>query len=377
MNTFTSLGLKPAWVDALTNTAITVPTPVQQQLIGPSLAGKDVIAQAPTGSGKTLAYLLPLLQQLDCSRREAQAIIMAPTYELCMQIVQTAKLLAAAVEPELKIAALIGDANLNRQLELLKAKPQLLVGSSGRLLDLIKRRKINTQTIRILVLDEGDRLLSDQHYESVSAVIKTTLNSRQLILTSATLNRVALERAAVLMREPVMLELSQTPATITHQYIIGELRDKLELLRKLLRSLGSEPILIFTNRPEQAAVVVERLTYLGISAAALTKTGGKQQRQQALTAFRTHQLQVLVATDLAARGLDILEISCVINLELPDNAQAYLHRAGRTGRAGRSGLVVSIVTKHESEQLLKYQTALKIQFDAVTMLKGKLIKIKR
>lgn len=376
---FIELGISDAYVAALRMAAIEVPTAIQQQAIPPIVAGHDVIGQSPTGSGKTLAYLLPLLQKIDTAKRETQAMILAPTHELAMQIQRQIETLALKAQTAVTATPLIGNVNIARQVDKLKEKPHIIVGSSGRILELIQKKKINAQTIKTVVLDEADRLLDDQNIDSVKAVLKTMLKDRQVILFSATFTAAAKQQAQTLLQSPVFVHAAAAtavPTDIAHMYLQTEQRDKIETLRKLVHHLAVERALVFINKSDQIKNVTEKLAYHGLSVAGLYGGAQKQERQKALAAFRENRVQLLVASDLAARGLDITGVSHVFSLEFPEDPELYLHRAGRTGRAGNSGLSISLVTAREVAFLQKAEQELQVAIEPKRLLKGRLLAVR-
>ena len=375
---FAQIGLSEPLISGLKKMGIDQPTDIQQKVIPLVSTGSDVIGHSPTGTGKTLAYLLPLFMGIDPVKRENQIIILVPTYELAMQIQREIEMLAANSLITVTSAAIIGEANINRQIEKLKNKPHIIVGSSGRILELIQKRKINAQAVRTIVLDEADRLLSEQLLDSVKAVIKTTLRDRQLLLFSATIKAPTLETARTLMKEPVYVQAEpEAKPDIEHWFFVAELRDKMEVLRKLVRSIEPAQALVFINRPENLAVTVAKLNYQGISTSGLHGSASKEERKKAMDDFRSGRTQLLVASDIAARGLDIPGVDYVINLDTPDDPYVYLHRVGRTGRAGRSGLGISIVTEKEKAFVERCSKTLKITFKPKVMLKGKAVAERR
>lgn len=375
MNEFEKLGIASPLAEGLQKAGINLPTAIQARVIPLALTGRDVIGQSATGTGKTLAYLLPLFQKIDFTKREMQAMILVPTYELAMQIHKQIELLAANSGLPVSSAPIIGDANIARQIEKLKEKPHIIVGSSGRILELIQKRKISAHTIKTIVLDEGDRLLGEQHLNSVKSVIKTTLKERQLMLFSATVKPAAVELAQSLMREPELVRIAVTEdkPDIDHVYFVTELREKMDILRKFVRSLDGQRALVFINRPDNVEVTVSKLNYQGLKAAGLHGSAGKEDRKRALDDFRSGKVQLLVASDVAARGLDIAGVDYVINLDMPDEPQIYLHRAGRTGRAGRRGMAASIVTAGETAYIEQCEKALKIAMQRKDMVRGGMI----
>lgn len=361
---FAELGINSALVQGLEKSGITVPTKVQVEVIPEVLCGKDVVGQSATGTGKTLAFLLPLFQKIDTTRREAQAIVLAPTHELALQIFREAQLLAENSGLPVTAAVMIGDVNISRQIDRLKERPHLIVGSSGRILELIQKRKINAQTVKTIVLDEADRLMDDNHRTSVQAIIKATQKDRQLLLFSATIPATAMEKAVEMSQDAVVVAIAaptSVPPEIEHMYFVVESRDKIEFLRKLLASLQVKRALVFINTSAAIEETVAKLCHHGVSAIAIHGSSIKKDRQGAMESFRDGRVPVLVASDLAARGLDIPGICCVINLELPEDPQAYQHRAGRTGRAGAEGLALSIVDRAEEKHISFLQKKLNIK----------------
>jgi superfamily II DNA/RNA helicase len=372
---FTELGIQADWQAGLAGQGIITPTSIQQEVIPLVLAGRDVIGQSPTGTGKTLAYLLPLLQRLQPDKREMQAIVLAPTHELAMQIYRLAEGLAKDSGLSIAVAPIIGQVNMVRQIEMLREKPQLIVGSSGRILELIQKRKISSQTIRTIVIDEADRLLDDDNWESVKAVVKTTLRDRQLLLFSATIDPQTRQRARLLVGDFVEVRFegqAQMPPGIQHLVILAEQRDKPVVLRKLTAALQPGRGLVFINSSEAIEQLVAKLQFHQFKVAGLYGTSQKIQRQKALEDFRTGKIELLVASDLAARGLDIQEVTYVFNLELPEDPQLYLHRAGRTGRAGNTGIALSILTEKEAGEMEKLAAVLNIKIMLKHLYRGRL-----
>ena len=375
-NTFSQLGINEALVAGLANADITVPTPIQAAVIPDILDGRDVIGQSATGTGKTLAYLLPIFQKIDASKREMQAIILSPTHELALQIFREVELLAHNSGAPISSAVIIGDVNIARQIDKLKEKPHILVGSAGRILELVQKRKINAQTIKTIVIDEADRLLDENNRASVAAVIKATQKDRQLMLFSATITPAAAGKAGEWMRDPVLTSVqaeSAVPPGIIHGYLLSEARDKIDTLRKLLASLQSERTLVFVNTATAIAETVAKLCYHGVAAVGIHGSSSKAERQAAMEDFRTSRAQVMVASDLAARGLDIPGVENIVNLDLPENPQAYLHRAGRTGRAGEAGRVFSIVDRTEARHINYLQKSLQISIPEKKLSYGKIV----
>jgi superfamily II DNA/RNA helicase len=341
---FEQLGVMAPLLQGISKAGISEPTSIQHEVIPKALEGKDIVGQSPTGTGKTLAYLLPLFQKINTSKRETQALILAPTHELAIQIQRQIELLTHNSSLPVTAAPIIGDVNIMRQIDKLKEKPHIITGSSGRILELVKKKKINTQTIKTIVLDEVDRLLDDNNIENVKAVIKTTQKDRQLMAFSATIPQSTLTRVLELMSNPIKILLAQdveaNKPAIEHIYFLADQRDKFEVVRKIVQAMSIERALVFINRSVDLELTVDKLVYHGLAAAGIHGSFSKEDRKKAMDGFRNGKLQLLVASDLAARGLDIPGVDFVINLDLPEDPAIYLHRVGRTGRAGKSGVAI-------------------------------------
>jgi len=376
INTFDELGLDERLVEGLKKQGITEPTPIQADTIQLALENKDIVGQSPTGSGKTLAFLLPIFQRVDAGKRENQAIVLEPTHELVMQIENQAKLLSANSGIAVTSAAVIGEVNITRQIEKLREKPNIIIGSAGRVLELIKRRKINAQTVRTIVIDEGDRMLDEHNLGTVREVIKTTLRDRQLMIFSATIGEKTLSTVRELMKDPQVVRIEdrgKISPDIRHIYLVTEKRDKIEVLRKLAASIKPERAIVFINKSEELQLTAAKLKYHHLSACDISGSSAKEERKKALEGFRKGDIKLLVASDIAARGLDIKGVTHIFNLDLPEDPKGYLHRAGRTGRMGEPGMVVSIVTEREVPFLKKCERDLKIRIYEKIIVRGKVL----
>jgi superfamily II DNA/RNA helicase len=373
---FDKLGLNDNLVEGLKKIKITEPTDIQAQVIPLALENKDIIAQSQTGSGKTFAYLLPLFQRIDTSKREMQAIILAPTQELVMQVHSQVKLLAENSGVPVTSAVVFGDVNIKRQVETLREKQHIIVGSTARIYELVKMKKISAHTIKTIVLDEADRLLGDEYLSGVKDLIKTTLRDRQLMAFSASIDEKTLKSAEALMKEPQVVKLQETlqiNPDIKHMFFITEQRDKIEMLRKIVASAKPERAIVFINRSEDIQETTIKLQYHHLKCDGLYGSATKEERKKALEDFRTGKIQLLVASDLAARGLDVKGVSHIINLDFPRDSREYLHRAGRTGRAGEKGACVSIVTLKETTTLKEYEKKFNIKIEEKDMHMGKIV----
>lgn len=374
--TFKQLGLDESLVNALKLQGIVEPTAIQEQAIPFILEARDVMGQSETGTGKTLAYLLPIYQKIDTSKKETQVMILTPTHELAIQIQREMETLSKDSGLAVTSTAIIGNVNIARQIEKLKQKPHIIVGSSGRILELIQKKKIVAQTVKTIVLDEADRLLDENNSQLVKSVIKTTLSRTQLLLFSATLPPTTYQRASELLKTPEVIRVTDKimiAPTVEHMFFLAEQRDKVEVLRKLIRMIIPTRALIFINKSEEIEKMVENLKYHGLEADGIYGGANKSERKKAMDDFRSGKSTLLVASDLAARGLDIKGISHIFNLDLPEDPQLYLHRVGRTGRAGEHGIAISVVNAKEVSYLKKLESTFEIKISPKEMIQGKII----
>nr|WP_307398286.1 DEAD/DEAH box helicase [Bacillus horti] len=355
----------------------TAPSTVQLKAIPQGLEGKDMIVESPTGTGKTLAYLIPLLEKMEVEKKEVQAVILAPSRELVMQIQQEFQKWSEG--SGLTGTALIGGANVKNQIEKLKGKPQFIVGTPGRILELIKLKKLKMHQVRTIVLDEGDQLLVPEHKETIHQITKTTLQDRQLLLFSATLPQEVEQGMKELMKNAEVLRIKkdkEASGKVEHIYIVCEQREKIDVLRKLVR-MGDIKALGFVRDIGNLSVIGEKLTFGNLDMAVLHSDTRKNERAKALKDLRIGNVPLLLATDVAARGLDIEDLTHVIHVDLAKDAQQYIHRSGRTGRMGRSGVVVSIVNPREERDLKKLEKELDLKLKEKFIYKGQLVDQKR
>ncbi|KJR46591.1 ATP-dependent RNA helicase YfmL [Desulfosporosinus sp. I2] len=281
--TFNQLGLDKSLVNALKLQGIVEPTAIQEQAIPFILEARDVMGQSETGTGKTLAYLLPIYQKIDTSKKETQVMILTPTHELAIQIQREMETLSKDSGLAVTSTAIIGNVNIARQIEKLKQKPHIIVGSSGRILELIQKKKIVAQTVKTIVLDEADRLLDENNSQLVKSVIKTTLSRTQLLLFSATLPPTTYQRASELLKTPEVIRVTDKimiAPTVEHMFFLAEQRDKVEVLRKLIRMIIPTRALIFINKSEEIEKMVENLKYHGLEADGIYGGANKSERKR-------------------------------------------------------------------------------------------------
>ncbi|WP_186428840.1 DEAD/DEAH box helicase [Clostridium sp. BSD9I1] len=376
IDSFDKLGLNSNLIEGLKKVNIINPTPIQSKVIPIALEKKDLVGQSQTGSGKTLAYLLPLFQNIDSSKREMQALILAPTHELVMQIDSEIKLLSENSEAGITSTPIIGEVNAKRQIEKLKEKPHIIVGSVGRVLELISQKKIKAHTIKTIVLDEADNLLAKDKLSTIKNIIKTTLRDRQLMAFSATIHEETLALAKELMKEPQVLRVEDTDTVnenIEHIYFVSDPREKIETLRKLIASINPKRAIVFLNRNEEVDLATVKLKYHHINAEGIYSNTSKEDRKKALEGFRSGKVQLLISSDIAARGLDVKDVTHIFNLNLPSDPKEYLHRSGRTGRAGDFGTSISIISPVELSLIKKYEKNLNIVVKPKKVFKGKIM----
>ena len=375
--TFEQFGLLPSLTLALEKLKLTVPTPVQLQAISIVQAGSDTYINAETGSGKTLAYLLPLYQVLNVERSATQVLIIVPTHELALQIHRVSCDLAQHAGMAVRNVLLIGGTASDRQIEKLKKKPQIIIGTPGRVLELIERGKIKLSELKTLVIDEADRLLAEDSLEMVQKIVRACPGRRQLVFVSATEQPKSKQYMEQLAPNLVRLHSEELIINhnIDHFYMVVEERDKPDTLRKLIHATKTEKVIVFVHRNETAEDVAAKLEHHKIIVADLHSTHEKEVRKQSMQNFRSGKARVLIASDIAARGLDIPGITHVFNLDLPSKGKDYLHRVGRCGRAGARGVAVSILIKPEVRLIELFEQTLGIQMRQVTLREGQMIEI--
>ncbi|PJK00430.1 ATP-dependent RNA helicase DbpA [Lysobacteraceae bacterium NML91-0213] len=345
---FTHLALSPALLQGVDALGYTSMTPVQAQALPAILEGRDVIAQAPTGSGKTAAFGLGLLARLDPSRIQTQALVLCPTRELADQVGKQLRRLAVGI-PNLKVSILCGGIPLGPQLASLTHDPHVVVGTPGRIQELAKKKALHLGGVRTFVLDEADRMLDMGFEEAIRDIARRVAKDRQGLLFSATFPDAirALGNAMLVDALEVSVDGGAQPATIEQLFFEVEPARRAPALAALLLRYQPESTVVFCNTRADTMEVVGSLTHYGFTALALHGDMEQRDRDEVLVQFANRSCSVLVASDVAARGLDVEDIGAVVNYELPTDADTYLHRIGRTGRAGRDGLALSLCTPRE------------------------------
>lgn len=370
-NSFKNLGVNEESIKALEFLNIKEPTEIQEKVIPVAIEGKSLIAQAETGSGKTLAFLLPIIERINVNINKNQCIIIAPTHELCIQIHNTITSITKNSNLEITSTPLIGGANIMRQVEKLKTKPHILVGSCGRILELIRKRKINTNSISTFVIDEGDRLLDRKNIDSVKKLIEELSSESQKMVFSATLNEESVHLCKTLMGDFEVLKSEITVnENIYHGYFRAEHRKKMEVLRKIIHAENPKKAIVFINTGFDVQKTLEKLKFHKINAVSIHGSIKKDDRKKALEDFKKGKANILVASDIAARGLDIQDVTHIINLDIPEEPTNYLHRAGRSARAGKYGVSFSLVDPKEEKLINIYEKTFNISIPQMYISRG-------
>jgi ATP-dependent RNA helicase RhlE len=365
--TFEQLGLSKELLKAIDKVGYTEPTPIQLKAIPVILDRKDVLASAQTGTGKTAGFVLPILQILTAKppvRRKVRSLILTPTRELAAQIHEN--IISYSQFVDIKSAVVFGGVNINPQISTLRNGVDIVVATPGRLLDLYQQKAVNLSEVEIFVLDEADRMLDMGFAKDIKRVLQIIPERRQNLLFSATFSFEIKQLASGILRDPEMVEATPENTTaekVDQRVIITDKEKKGDLLTKLIKEGDWHQVLVFTRTKHGANKLSEKLTKSGLKSSAIHGNKTQNARTKALDDFKKNEIRVLVATDIAARGLDIPLLPHVVNYELPNISEDYVHRIGRTGRAGASGEAVSIVCTEEFEYLRGIEKLLQLKFD--------------
>ena len=374
MTTFSELGLDERLVKATDALGYVNPTPIQEQAIPVLLSGtKDLVGLAQTGTGKTAAFGLPLLDLVDESQKHPQALVVCPTRELCMQIVHEIELFKKFM-PAMGVIAVYGGTSISNQIKDLRRGIQIVVATPGRLIDLIERKAINLEKIKYVVLDEADEMLNMGFQEDIEFILQNTPEREATWLFSATMPSEIKKVSKRYMKSPFEITVGKVNTgnkNIDHQYFVTQSHQRYEALKRLIDFNPGIYGLIFTRTKLDAQNIAEKLTREGYDIDALHGDLTQQQRDKVMNAFREKTLQLLIATDVAARGIDVKDITHVINFELPDDMEVYTHRSGRTGRAGSTGICMSIIQTKELYRLRSIEKLIQSPFIKMDIPSGK------
>lgn len=372
--TFQELGLDSKLILATNELGFVTPTPIQEKAIPVLLSGtKDLVGLAQTGTGKTAAFGLPLLQLVESKNKYPQALIVCPTRELCMQIVSEIELFKKFI-PAMNVLAVYGGAPIGGQIRELKRGVQIVVATPGRLIDLIERKAINLEKIQYVVLDEADEMLNMGFQDDIEFILQNTPNRESTWLFSATMPPEIRKVSKKYMKSPVEItvgKINTAVKNIDHQFYVASPHHRYEALKRLIDFNPGIYGIIFTRTKADAQKIAEKLTREGYDIDALHGDLTQAQRDKVMGDFREKTLQLLIATDVAARGIDVQGITHVINYELPDDMEVYTHRSGRTGRAGKTGVCMSIVNTREIGRIRQIERLVQVPFHKLDLPSGK------
>ena len=365
MNEFEQFGIRDEIIEAITLLGFEKFTPIQEQSIPVLLAGdRDFIGLAQTGTGKTAAFGIPILQLLDFSINKTQALILAPTRELCVQIANDIETYAKFME-KVRVVAVYGGASIQNQITVIKKGVQIVVATPGRLLDLIQRKAINISTINIVVLDEADEMLNMGFQEDLDTILDTTPEQKLTWLFAATMPSEIHSITRKYMKNPFELTVGKkntTAENIEHQYYVVHAKDRYATLKRIVDANPEIFGIVFCRTKIETQEIAEKLIKDGYNADSLHGDLSQQQRDKVMKRYREKSLQLLIATDVAARGIDVNDVTHVINYNLPDEVESYTHRSGRTARAGKSGISISIINTKEIDKIRQIERLINRKF---------------
>ncbi|HKH49667.1 MAG TPA: DEAD/DEAH box helicase [Thermoanaerobaculia bacterium] len=355
--TFAGLGLSEPILKAIAELGYEAPTPIQEKTIPPMLAGRDLLGQAQTGTGKTAAFAIPILEKIDLTTSDVQALVLAPTRELAIQVAEAIHSYSKYVG-RVQVLPIYGGQPIQLQLKRLDRGVHVVVGTPGRVMDHLRRGTLRLDSVRIVILDEADEMLRMGFLEDVEWILSQAPAGRQTALFSATLPREVRRISERYLKNPVSIEIERRTMTVPateQRYLNVSPQQKLDALARILETEPTDAVLIFTRTKNGAAELSERLQGRGYAAEAMHGDMGQPQRESVIRRLKAGQVEIVVATDVAARGLDVERISHVINYDIPNDVEAYVHRIGRTGRAGRSGVAVLFVSPRERRMMTEIE----------------------
>jgi ATP-dependent RNA helicase DeaD len=373
MHSFSTLGLSGDLAEAVAQLGFETPTPIQQKAI-PFLLGndRDLVALAQTGTGKTAAFGLPLIELIDDEDKTTRALVLAPTRELCLQITRDFENFSRGVK-RLNVVAVYGGSSIVDQIRAIKKGAQIIVATPGRLMDLIGRKAVDLSVVRFLVLDEADEMLNMGFKDDIDHILSHTSDQKRVWLFSATMPPTVRRIANTYMDQPLELSVGERHGgnkNITHQYALLRDGDRYAALKRFVDHSADIFGVVFCRTKMEAQQVAEQLIRDGYNADALHGDLTQQQRDKVMRSFRNRGIQLLVATDVAARGIDVSDVTHVIHLNIPDEIEFYTHRSGRTGRAGKTGVSLALVNRRELSRIRQIEKAMRITFEKVAIPTG-------
>ena len=364
---FSDIGVSPDILKILDKLSLTSPTPIQKQAIPVALKGTDIVGIAQTGTGKTFAFGIPIIQKLLSS--SGQALVLVPTRELALQVNESIKKLADRLN--ITTIVLIGGESISRQFFELKRRPRLIIATPGRLIDHLKRKSIKLDQIKTLVLDEADMMLDMGFLPQIEEILRSVPKERQTMLFSATMPVLIANLATKYLKLPIRIEVAPQGTivkNVTQEMIVLEAKDKMKYLEKIIKE-NEGSILIFVRTRYGVKNIAKKLISNGHKATEIHSDLSQGQRKKALDSFKSGRSRIMVATDVAARGLDVKGIELVINYDLPDSSSDYVHRIGRTARAGKKGKAISLATPGQLKNIKAIEALIKMRFNIVEQAK--------
>ena len=374
MNLFENLGLDKSLLKAVQELGFEKPTPIQEKTIPHLLTGKgDFIASAQTGTGKTAAFGLPSIQLTDIGQKQTQTLILSPTRELCIQIAKDLTQYAKYIKG-LNVVAIYGGASMETQMRALKKGAHIVVGTPGRTKDMIKRKKLQIGNVNRMILDEADEMLSMGFKDDLEAILAKTPEEKQTLLFSATMPEKIVSITKKYMNNPEKISVARVNVgaeNVSHSYYMVHAKDKYEVLKRIADLNPNIYGITFCRTRRETKEIANKLMHDGYNADAIHGDLSQAQRDEVMGRFRKRQLQMMVATDVAARGLDVNDLTHVINFNLPDDSEVYIHRSGRTGRAGKSGKSIAIIHMRDMRRIKDIERISDISFKKELVPSGK------
>jgi len=363
---FSDLGIGKNFLTILTQKGFLIPTPIQHQVIPGALEGKDVVGIAQTGTGKTLAFGIPMIQRI--ALYKGKGLVLVPTRELALQVEQSLNQIGTPLG--LRSVVLIGGVSQHAQVRALKNNPHIVIATPGRLADLMKQGHYRLDGVNVITLDEADRMLDVGFFPEIKRILQAASKDRQTMLFSATMPQSISSLASAFMKMPLRIEIAPqgtSAENVEQEVFVVRKNDKMRLLDSILEEYKTETVLIFSRTKHGAKRIARDILHMGHTVTEIHGNRSQSQRQMALAGFKNRRFRIMVATDIAARGIDVRDIGLVINFDLPDNSEDYVHRIGRTARMGRSGKAISFVAPSEKADIKKIERLIRKSLPILTL----------